>query len=155
MMRIAEKKVVLIIGKRGSGKSYLANRLLADRHRCFTYDCMGDFAEGVVFEYNHFAELSTFWKGHYKDRFRIIYRPLWPARQLELPAAMAWELGNLTFVIEEAAECCQPQQVKENVAKLVRMGRHRSIEVVAITQRPYELDIMFRSQAKVMYVFMW
>ena len=150
---MSEQKVVLIIGKRGSGKSYLANKVLRDRSRLFVYDCMGDFNEGVLFAYNQFAGLSRFWRSHYKGSFRLIYRPLWPANQLELPAAMAWELGNMTFVIEEAAECCQPNQVKDSVAKLVRMGRHRNIEVVAITQRPYELDIMFRSQAKVMLVF--
>lgn len=150
---MTEKKVILIIGKRGSGKSYLANRLLADRDRIFIYDCMGDFQQGVLFEYNQFAELSKFWKSCYKNQFRIIYRPLWPAPQLQVPAGLAWQLGNLCFVIEEAAECCQPHQVTENLAKLVRMGRHRNIEVVAITQRPYELDIMFRSQAKEIYVF--
>ena len=47
---MAEKKIILIFGKRGSGKSYLAQKLVEREERLVIFDTLSEYQNGVVFE---------------------------------------------------------------------------------------------------------
>jgi len=148
---MTEKKIILIFGKRGSGKSYLANKLIENEQRLLIFDTLGEYTEGVVFEdYEKFAE---FWRLIYQHPYRLIYRPLQPDREIEQIAELVYAIGNICFVIEEIDCYCTAYQISESFAHVVQRGRHKNITLIGITQRPYGIHRLLTSQAKEIYIF--
>lgn len=149
---MAEKKIILIFGKRGSGKSYLVKKkLIAGAPRLVIYDTLGEYTDGVIFE--DLEKLNMFWRQTYRRPFRIIYRPLNPEAEIEQIAELVFALGDLTFVVEEIDCYCSAHQIAENFAHIIQRGRHKNITLIGVTQRPYGIHRLLTSQAKQIYVF--
>ena len=98
---VIEKKIILIFGKRGSGKSYLARKLMEIELRSVIFDTMSEYENGVVFGAENYDELLEFWRKVYQGRFRIIYRPLQPAAEIDGICELVYNLGNCCFLVEE------------------------------------------------------
>ncbi|KKK72144.1 hypothetical protein LCGC14_2906840, partial [marine sediment metagenome] len=77
----AEKKVQLVIGKRGSGKSVLVKHMIRDERRLVIYDIMSEYTDAVTFDdgFRSLAHLDgtqreqlvEFWRRGYKQSFRL------------------------------------------------------------------------------------
>jgi len=148
---LTEKKIILIFGKRGSGKSYLANKLIENEQRLLIFDTLSEYTEGVVFEdYEKFAE---FWRLIYQHPYRLIYQPLKPDQEIEQIAELVYTIGDIRFVVEEIDCYCTAYQISESFAHVVQRGRHKNITLIGITQRPYGIHRLLTSQAKEIYVF--
>jgi len=150
---MTEKKIILIFGKRGSGKSYLARKLIEAEPRLIVFDTMSEYENGVVFGIENYDEYLKFWRQVYRDRFRIIYRPIKPAEEIERIGELVYTLGNCCFLIEEVDCYCTPYQISDNFAAIIQRGRHKNIKLFAITQRPYGIHRLLTSQAKEIYIF--
>ena len=148
---MTEKKIILIFGKRGSGKSYLAKKLIEKEPKRVIFDTIGEYNQGIVFEDN--IELCKFWQHTYRRPYRIIYRPLVPAQQIDSIAKLVYAVGNVCFVVEEIDTFCTAFQISEQFAHVVQRGRHRNITLIGITQRPYGIHRLLTSQAKELYIF--
>lgn len=61
----------------------------------------------------------------------------------------------MTFLCEEIDTFLShnAEALPEYFLHLVQRGRHRDIEMIGITQRPYAIPPILRSQAKEVYVF--
>ncbi|MBW8003340.1 MAG: hypothetical protein FVQ80_15225 [Planctomycetes bacterium] len=148
---MTEKKIILIFGKRGSGKSYLAQKLVEREERLVIFDTLSEYQNGVVFEsYEGFTE---FWRKIYQHPYRLIYRPLNPDQEIDLIADLVYTLGNCCFLVEEIDCYCTAYQISESFAHVVQRGRHQNISLIGITQRPYGIHRLLTSQAKEIYVF--
>jgi len=146
-----EKKIILIFGKRGSGKSYLAKKLIENENRLVIFDTLSEYNSGVVFDdYKAFAE---FWLRIYQHPFRLIYRPLNPDAEIDNVAELVFSLGQVCFIVEEIDCYCSAYQISDHFAHIVQRGRHRDITLIGITQRPYGIHRLLTSQAKEIYVF--
>ena len=150
-MVLIEKKIILIFGKRGSGKSYLANKLIETESRLIVFDTLSEYTGGVVFEDRE--KFFEFWRSHYRRPFRLIYQPLQPDREIEEIAGLVYALGDITFVVEEIDCYCTSFQISESFAHVIQRGRHRNITLIGITQRPYGIHRLLTSQAKEIYIF--
>jgi len=150
---VSEKKVSLIFGKRGSGKSYLCKKLIDREPRLLIYDTMGEYTQGVVFGKEHWETGLDFWLKHYRQNFRLIYRPLVPDAEIEPIAELVFECGNICFVVEEIECYCSSFQISEKFAAIVQRGRHKNITLIGISQRPYGINRLLTSQAEEIYVF--
>jgi len=148
---LIEKKIILIFGKRGSGKSYLANKLIETESRLIVFDTLSEYTGGVVFEDRE--KFFEFWRSHYRRPFRLIYQPLQPDREIEEIAGLVYALGDITFVVEEIDCYCTSFQISESFAHVIQRGRHRNITLIGITQRPYGIHRLLTSQAKEIYIF--
>jgi len=146
-----EKKIILIFGKRGSGKSYLANKLIENEQRVLVFDTLGEYTEGVVFE--DYEKFAGFWRVMYRQPYRLIYRPLKPDQEIEQIAELVYTIGNICFVVEEIDCYCTAYQISESFAHVVQRGRHKNITLIGITQRPYGINRLLTSQAKEIYIF--
>lgn len=148
-----EKKIVLIFGKRGSGKSYLANKLIENEPRFVIFDTMSEYTNGIIFGVENYDEYLGFWQKVYRGRFRIIYRPIKPDMEIEKVGELVYALGNCCFLIEEIDCYCSPYQISDNFAAIIQRGRHKNITLIGITQRPFGIHRLLTSQAKEIYVF--
>lgn len=150
-MTTPEKKIILIFGKRGSGKSYLAQKLIETESRLIVFDTLSEYTGGVVFE--KYENFLGFWREHYQQPFRLIYRPLQPDQEIEEIAALVYALGDVTFLVEEIDCYCTAFQISESFAHVIQRGRHKNITLIGITQRPYGINRLLTSQAKEIFIF--
>ena len=149
----AEKKVTLIIGKRGMGKSYLAGKLIENERRLLIYDTLSEYETGVIFDTEHAEKLKEFWRHVYRRNFRLVYRPLNPQAEIDEIAELVFALGDMTFLVEEVDCYCTSYQISDAFAHIVQRGRHKNISLIGVTQRPFGIHRLLTSQAKEIYVF--
>jgi len=146
-----EKLIKLIFGKRGSGKTVLAQSLIKDQARWLVYDTLGEYETGVIVE--DLPTLKSFWKEVYWQKFKIIYQPLDPEGEFDTICELVWECQNMTFLVEEVDRYSRPLAMSLPMKEVVQRGRHRSIELIGVTQRPHIVDRLITSQAKEMFIF--
>ena len=150
---MTEKKIILIFGKRGSGKSYLARKKIEIEPRLVIFDTMSEYENGVVFNAEKYHEFLEFWKKVYRGRFRLIYRPLVPAAEIERICEAVYTIGNCCFLVEEIDCYCSAYQISDTFAAVIQRGRHKNIKLIGITQRPFGIHRLLTSQAKEIYIF--
>lgn len=146
-----EKKIRLIFGKRGSGKSVLAEILCRDIKRLIIYDTLGEYAEGVIIE--DLNQLEDVWGKIYKGNFRITYQPVDPEGDFDMVCRMVYGCENMTFLIEELDRFSKPLTLSLPFRNIIQRGRHRNIELIGVTQRPHGVDRLLTSMSKEMYIF--
>src|SRR4030042_4338734 len=103
---MTEKKITLIFGKRGTGKSYPATKLIENEKRLLIFDTLGEYNNGVVFDAEYAERFREFWKRTYRGNFRLIYRPLNPESEIDEIAELVFLLGNMTFLVAELVCTC-------------------------------------------------
>lgn len=148
-----EKKVRLVIGKRGSGKSVLTKHLIRSDSRLVVYDIMSEYVNGVTFDDAQMRELVKFWRHSYRQSFRIIYRPLSPKVEIEWLAHCVFALGDLTFVVEEIDAICTPFDIPLPMQAIIQRGRHKNIELIGVTPAPFGIHRDLTRQAKDIFIF--
>ena len=146
-----EKLIKLIFGKRGCGKTVLAQSLIKDQPRYLVYDTLGEYETGVIVD--DFATLQPFWRKVYRRNFTIIYQPLDPEGEFDMICELVYECQNMTFLVEEVDRYSRPLAMSRPMKELVQRGRHRNIEFIGVTQRPHIVDRLITSQAKEMFIF--
>jgi len=147
----AEKKIRLIFGKRGCGKTELARILTRICRRLLIYDTLGEYSKGVIIE--DLQALKDFWGKVYRGKFRIIYQPVDPEGDFDAVCRLVYECGELTFLVEELDRYSRPLALSRPFKEIIQRGRHYDIELIGITQRPHGIDKLLTSQAKEMYIF--
>jgi hypothetical protein len=148
---MAEKIIELVFGKRGSGKSFLAKKLLQQHDRYIVYDTLGEYTEGVIVQ--DLEELKALWGKVYRRPFRIIYQPLDPDGEFPIIATYVLRCGNVTLLIEEVDRYARPLAMCQQFKEIVQRGRHNNIALIGVTQRPPGVDRLLTSQAKKMCIF--
>lgn len=148
-----EKKIRLVIGKRGSGKSVLTKYLIRNDRRLVVYDIMSEYVDGVVFDLHARLDVTEFWRHVYRQSFRIIYRPLSVKFEIDWLASAVYALGDLTFVIEEIDAVCTPFDMPAPMQAIIQRGRHKNIELIGVTPAPFGIHRDLTRQAKDIFIF--
>lgn len=147
------RKVLLVLGKTGSGKSYYVKSLLEGISRLIIFDPRHEYTGGMVFE--DFYTFRDYVADHIEEEeFRYICRFM-DDEEYNYAAELVWIIGDCTLVLEESELFLSSfdRDPKLPINFLVSQGRHHSVGIIAISRRPSELSIKLRSVVDVWVSF--
>jgi hypothetical protein len=61
--------------------------------------------------------------------------------------------GNITLIVDEVDQFCTSQFMTSHFKELIKMGRHRQVNLIAACRRPHEMNPLIRSQASRFIIF--
>lgn len=164
MSRLAPADVVLVLGKRGSGKSHAAKTLLAAEleagARVVAFDPHDEYSQkgkktpevslGPLEHRVSVAELEQ--RPELLDARRLSLAVVPSSRkgpelaeEFETVAGIATATGRLTFLADEVGEFSAHAQ--EELVSLATQSRHYSMPLVLVAQRATQVPKTARSQA--------
>lgn len=135
-----QNKIVGIVGRKGSGKSVLLRELTSCRARVVIFDLLAEHLSPNVF--TDFDDFAAYLDRHLKGPMHCSYRPIddEPEAVLDDVCDEVYRAGGLCFALEEAARFCGPGHMPSGLDRIIRLGRHRAIDTVWITQRISEVS---------------
>lgn len=153
-----ESKVTVILGRRGTGKTYKAKELLNEWRRNFVvWDFIGEYDNGtVISDINVFYDQVKFNVEH-EERIAIVLRII-ADQDLFQDICMVVEdlgksLGDLLFVIEEVDSVSSPNYCPTSLESIIRYGRHSHISLITTSRRPADIPRILTSQGDYLYLF--
>lgn len=147
---VKKRKIELIFGKTGQGKSYLANQLIKNEKRVIIIDPLFEYENGFIFD--DFESLVEYYQEHKPETFRFICR-FKTDLEIEYLFKFCEVAKNLVLVLEEAEIYISPQARSSNFLRLVRYGRHYAISIIGIARRTAELSSDLKAQVNTIYSF--
>lgn len=153
---IKRSERVFIVGQTGSGKSYLAARLLMPTNYVIVIDSkhMFTWGHGGKFDdvYETVADLDQYWDGP----AAAIYRPSMAecAAGCQAFFSWAWEQGgNILIYIDEILDLMDGTgKAARWLTKIMTQGRAKNLSVWGGTQRPSRVDFRLMSEAQHFFV---
>lgn len=136
-----KNRIVGVAGRKGSGKSALTRAILEHCNRLFLFDTMGEHS-WVPEQFNSLDQAWVFiaMAGQQAQPFQGSYVAE-DAGDESLDTDFAeictavWESGNMTLAVEELPMLSEPNYVPPAFNRLVRLGRHRSVNILYTGQR--------------------
>lgn len=140
--------VLLVVGKKGSGKTNLVREFLNEQDRYIAVDVMGEFG-GVVIEEPH-SLVAWLNRNRQLARWRLSYRDRGFS---DVPPADVFKalqsLRDCWLALDEASLWRFVPQAEWFFA----FGRHNNISVAATVQRAHQIGPVMRSQVDVIVSF--
>lgn len=147
-------KVTLIIGRKGSGKSFLANILSKQINRIVILDTQNEYIGGfIVQDQDSFYPIAE--NLFQRENFRLIAKFGNSVDDYEDVIEWLWEsdFRDYTILFEEINIFASPQSISKTVHNMISLGRHKNLNVIAVAQRPFMIHPIFRSQTDQLIVF--
>ena len=160
MTRPGRNLIVTILGRKGSGKTFLSKKILAEYPCVVAIDTVAQYHpedgfEVVTGKNRGAVALQHVYTAHARGRidgFKIALRADDTDELMEL-IGVVYEMPGVLVVIDEASFYCSPSKLPPNVSRLVRLGRHRNISQVYIAQRPSEVHRSITAQSDIVVSF--
>src|SRR5713226_4708758 len=134
-----QNRIVGLAGRKGVGKSTKAREILEQCQRLFIFDTMGEH-RWCPDSFNELDKATIYlMESHtYEGGFMARYIPEADDEDMEFAeiCSEVYEQGNMMFAIEELAMIgCSPNFAPKKLKRIVRLGRHRNIDMLWTTQR--------------------
>lgn len=145
--------MMVILGRQGSGKTYLTRSLVPHLPKpVIILDTMNEFTEGLQFlSVHHFADFILDEKQNSTGVYIVNVKTQGEAEQfLELVKEMKMEA---TVILDEASKFSNPHNIDNSFKELISYGRHYSVNIIATARRSTELHRDVTSQADVILSF--
>lgn len=154
-----QNRIVAIAGRKGSGKSTLNTEILHHANRLFIFDTMGEHS-WVPNRYTELDEAYNFILecGAQDQNFVGSFVPEGATedaleRDFSEICRAIYEGGNVTYSVEELPMLSSPQYVPPAYDRLVRLARHRCINLGYTGQRLSECPRRVTSATDVFILF--
>jgi len=143
-----ESDIVLIAGRKQSGKTWLVKRGLARVARWVVWDVKGEYADpsrGVAGA-RLWTDLRA-WRAHLLAG-GTIEREVFACPSSQFLAWCRWvfQTGNLLVVIEELSRYCTSAKPPPALLDLFERSRHAHLDLIATTARVARVNVDIRSQ---------
>lgn len=117
------------------------------------YDTLCEYSDGVICQ--DFKHLCEAWRHLNGKDYKLVYQPISPNEDFAAVCDLVYKCGNITFLVEEIDSflTINTAGLDREFLNIVQRGRHREVELIGITQRPYAMPAILRSQCKELYTF--
>ena len=123
-----KNEVIFVSGQRGSGKTYWTKHFIGGLNRFLLYDTLGEY-EGTP----RFTEMEPFLAHCKKTGGEVFCEVVYDTidhRDFPLFCETALAMGNLYVIVEEIDHFADPHDIPEELARLIKHGRHYGVNVV-------------------------
>lgn len=154
-MTPGQNLILTVFGRKGSGKTTLVKKIVAEFPRVLIVDTNGEYDDAVGIVFHNLDEALEYLTAvsNTNDAFSMAYVPLdMPKDGLDF-LEVAFTVPGTLVVLDEAHMYCSSSTMPTPVQKLVRLGRHRSISQVYVAQRPASLPRDITAQSDVVVSF--
>lgn len=135
-----QNQIIGVVGRKGSGKSTVLREIVEGAPRLVLWDPLSEhrWCPNRIEDLTRLDEF--FWWSRHHNKFAARF-----VAQSDLEDAfttiadLVYQRGHVVFGIEEVALISQPNWIPEGFDRLVRIGRHRAIDIVWTTQRAGEV----------------
>ncbi len=159
---MASNKIIVILGRKGEGKTTMCKYIMRDLGRFVAYDPIRQFTGGVRFEDRE--KIRQFLIQNYHIRYKAIYQPILESvgtkedeekalLEFEALCLMVQYLYNVYFVIDEIDMYTSANKCPSVFKNLVMRGRHREISIICTTRRHTETSRHLTAQADMIISF--
>lgn len=134
-------KIIALMGASGTGKTFYLKKMLSDENpkRLIIIDPLDAFEEFA----KKVDSISSIEQETRKKYFKIRYVPKKDKPliiQMDAIARIAFETGNLWFVIEELNKYTKANMASPNWADCSLRGRQFGLTIIGLSQRPAGVD---------------
>lgn len=151
-----QNEIIGIVGRKGSGKSRLFGALMFGESRIMVFDPMSDHTWCPNSIHSQ-ERLHDFLFKHSLDgrkSFAGRFIPQGdPREEFEPFGEMVYNRGYLTLGVEEVGLISQPNFLPASFDKIVRLGRHKCINLIWTAQRIAEVSKRLTSATDRFYIF--
>lgn len=133
-----QNKIICFAGRKGSGKSTKAREVMEQCTRLCLYDTMGEH----LWVPDRFTEIDQaeiyLMESHTHETFQMSYTPEEDDEEKDFTELCntVFNQGNMMFGIEEVVMLgCSPNFAPKKFKRLMRLGRHRNVDMLYTTQR--------------------
>lgn len=143
--------VIFVAGARGSGKSSWLKQYARGFGRALVWDPMHEYGEALGVELvRRPSDLAAV----YRAAPVLVFAPeIVNAEVFDFFSRVAWERGAGLVLVDELATVTHAGKASGWWGRLIREGRHKSIEIAAAAQRPAEIDKTIIGNATRLIVF--
>lgn len=148
---IKPTECLLVMGRRGCGKSYLAKRLQDLWPRRIIIDSLGEYTEGIqVTGFSQFCDELLKLKQKNEKQFVLVFKfdPEVPVSDdlFNQILRVCFHFKNVQVVIEEIQRYSSPHYLPHWLDQCLFVGRHKGLSLLFTTQRPGMLNKGILSQ---------
>ncbi len=143
-----QNRVILILGVKGSGKSYLANQISKDRElnpKIVICDPLDEYIGGHIYD-NIFDFRDDFPRLYFRPEFRAVCKFTVDEYYDQL-FQFVFNYRKFTLMVDETDMFARHNSILLSFRRLLSYGRHREIDLILMSRRPYDLHALVRSQA--------
>lgn len=155
-----QNQIIVILGKKSSGKTYIARKVVAEKPRLVVYDPIRQFS-GCGVSINTPEDLIVYLKANCAGKFRVIYQPEFTMAddkdimQLEFKniCRIVDCLYDVYFVVDEIDSYTSAAYCPPYFNNFIQRGRHARISLVVTTRRHTETTRHLTAQADILISF--
>jgi DNA helicase HerA-like ATPase len=143
---------ILVMGRRGCGKSHLAKQIQKKFPRRIIIDTLNEYRnEGELFSnFSDFSKKLIQLKREKSKKFVLVYQASVESEDFEAEfneiLRISYYFGNIQIVIEEIQMHCHTGWIPSWLKKNLLIGRHQGISLLFTSQRPGEVHKTIVSQ---------
>ena len=135
-----ENEIIVILGKKGSGKTSLAMNLIRDKRRLVIFDFNREYEGFYVVQTPE--QLIEVFRLNFDADFKVCYRPD-PLRDIDdhflYLSGAVFSMHNVTFLCEEVDLVSSAGDMPDGLKKIINYGRHRGINLIALSRRAHKV----------------
>jgi DNA helicase HerA-like ATPase len=147
---VSDNTIASFFGRKGSGKTTLVKRCMREFRRVVTLDTLGEYDGEVCQGFE--PCLVALERAEHRKRFALSLRCSALDDMLDL-LAVCYELRDALIVVEETSFYCTASTLPDELAQLVRYGRHRELSQFYVSRRPAEISRDLTAQSDVIVSF--
>jgi len=146
--------IVTVLGRKGCGKSTLVREITRDWKRVVIIDYLGEYGGnvGATVHEGLRASVQALVRWAPQARFCCSLR-LDDMEDALGVLEVCGAMHDYLLVVEEASWLCSAAHIPQQLARLVRFGRHRGISQLYVAQRPTMVHRDVTSQSDVLVSF--